>query len=75
MASATYRFYFCMDSQSFPADVIECEGDSDAMVKAKDLLGASTTFRLMEVWQSERKVGIVEREWPPTVQASGTDVE
>jgi hypothetical protein len=61
MAASTYRFYLWRDGQTFPAEILEFDSDSDAMVKAKDLLVMSTTFRLMEVWQGSRKVGIVER--------------
>ena len=61
MAASHYRFYLQRDGQSFAAEILECESDSDAIVKAKELLSLSTTFRLMEVWQGTRKVGIVER--------------
>jgi hypothetical protein len=61
MAASSYRFYLQRDGHTFAAEVLECESDSDAMVKAKDLLAMSTTFRLMEVWQGTRKVGIVEK--------------
>ena len=61
MASNHYRFYLQRDGQTFAAEVLECDSDSDAMVKAKELLAMSTTFRLMEVWQGSRNVGIVER--------------
>jgi hypothetical protein len=59
VAASYYRFYYQRDRQTFA--VLECESDSDAMVKAKELLALLTTFRLMEVWQGGRKVGIVER--------------
>ena len=61
MVASHYRFYLQRDGQTFPAEVLECDSDSDAMVKARELLAQSTTFRLMEVWQGTRKVGIVER--------------
>jgi len=61
MAGGHYRFYLQRDGQTFPAEVLLCDSDSDAMVKAKDLLAMSTTFRLMEVWQGTRKVGTVEK--------------
>jgi len=61
MTASHYRFYLQRDGQTFPAEVLECDSDSDAMVKAKELLAMSMTFRLMEVWQGSRKVGIVER--------------
>jgi hypothetical protein len=61
MATAHYRFYLQRDGQTFPAEVLECDSDSDAMAKARELLANSTTFHLMEVWQGTRKVGIVER--------------
>jgi hypothetical protein len=56
-----YRFYLKRNGQTFVAEVFECDSDSDAIVKAKELLATSTTFHLMEVWQGTRKVGIVER--------------
>jgi hypothetical protein len=56
-----YRFYLQRDGQTFAAEILECESDGDAMAKAKELLAASTTFRLMEVWRGTRKVGVVER--------------
>ena len=61
MAASHYRFYLQRDGQTFPAEVLECDSDSDAMVQARELLAMSTTFRLMEVWQGTRKVGIVEK--------------
>lgn len=61
MAASHYRFYYQRDGQTFAAEVLECDSDSDAMVKAKELLAMSTTFRLIEVWQGARKVGIAER--------------
>jgi hypothetical protein len=61
MAASTYRVYLWRDGQTFPAEILEFNNDSDAMVKAKDLLLMSATFRPMEVWQGIRKVGIVER--------------
>ena len=33
-----YRFYLQREGHTFAAEVLECEGDSDAMVKAKELL-------------------------------------
>ena len=56
-----YRFYLQRDGQTFAAEVLECNSDSDAIEKAKELLVNSTTFRTMEVWQGTRKVGVVER--------------
>ena len=61
MAISCYRFYFKKDGQTFAADVIECDGDSAAVEKAKELLPLSTTFNMMGVWQGDRKVGVVER--------------
>ena len=61
MTASHYRFYLQRDGQTFPAEVLQCDSDSDAMVKAKELLVSSTTFRTMVVWQGTRKVGIVER--------------
>lgn len=61
MAPGHYRFYLQRDGQTFAAEVLQCDSDSDAMVKAKELLVNSTTFRTMVVWQGTRKVGIVER--------------
>jgi hypothetical protein len=61
MTASYYRFYHQSDGQTFAAEVLQCESDSEAIVKAKELLAMSTTFRLMEVWQGSRKVGIVER--------------
>jgi hypothetical protein len=58
---AFYRFYLQRDGQTFAAEVLECDSDDIAMQKAKELLAMSTTFRLMEVWQGSRKVGVVER--------------
>ena len=61
MAPGHDRFYLQRDGQTFAAEVLQCDSDSDAMVKAKELLVSSTTFRTMVVWQGTRKVGIVER--------------
>jgi len=61
MAAGHYRFYLQRDGQTFAAEVLECDSDSDAIVKAKELLANSTTFHVMEVWQGARKVGIVEK--------------
>ena len=61
MAAGHYRFYLQRDGQTFPAEVLQCDNDSNAVEKAKELLALSMTFRLMEVWQGYRKVGIVER--------------
>ena len=61
MPASHYRFYLKRDGQTFPAEVLECDSDSDAMAKARELLALSTTFRLMEVWQGSRKVGIFDR--------------
>ena len=61
MAPSHYQFYLQTDGQTFPAEVLECDSDSDAIVKAKELLATSTTFHLMEVWQGTRKVGVVDR--------------
>ena len=62
MPASYYRFYLQRDGQTFVAEVLECDDDSHAMVKAKEFLAMSTTFRLMEIWQSTRKVGIVARD-------------
>ena len=56
-----YRFYLKRNGHTFAAEVLECNGDSDAMAKAKELLALSTTFQLMEVWQGTREVGVVTR--------------
>lgn len=61
MTADCYRFYLQRDGQTFAAEVLECDSDSDAMVKAKELLAGSTTFHLMEVWQGTRRVGTVEQ--------------
>jgi hypothetical protein len=61
MAPSYYRFYLQRDSQTFAAEVLECESDSDALVKAKELLAQSTTFDLMVVWHASREVGVVKR--------------
>ena len=61
MAAGHYRFYLQRDGQTFPAEVWECDSDSDAMAKTRELLAMSTTFRLTEVWQGTRKVGIAEK--------------
>jgi hypothetical protein len=60
-ANKHHRFYLQRDGQSFAAEVLECDCDSDAMEKAKGLLGSSMTFHTTEVWQGSRRVGIVER--------------
>lgn len=60
MTVESYRFYFKNNEQSVAADVVECDGDGDAVEKAKQLLSASQ-FEIMEIWQGSRKVGIVER--------------
>jgi hypothetical protein len=62
MAASYYRFYLQRDGYTFAAEVLECESDSDAMVKAEELLANSTTFHLMVVWQGTRKVGNVKRD-------------
>ena len=61
MTANYYRFYLKRDGQTFAAEVLECHSDSDAMVKGRELLVASRTFYLMEVWQGTRKVGTVQR--------------
>ena len=61
MAASQYRFYLRRDDQTFVAEILLFDSDSDAIVKAKELLAMSTSFHLMEVWQGSRKVGIVER--------------
>jgi hypothetical protein len=61
MAISYYRFYLERDGQTFAAEIQECDSDSDAMVKARELLAMSTTFHVMVVWQGTRKVGIVEK--------------
>ena len=61
MAVTYYRFYLQRDGQTIPAEILECDSDSDALAKAKELLALSTTFHLMEVWQGTRKVGIAEK--------------
>jgi hypothetical protein len=55
-----YRFFFKNNGATVAAEVFQCDGDSAAVEKAKQLLGAST-FNTMEVWQGTRKVGIIER--------------
>jgi hypothetical protein len=55
-----YRFFFRQHDITVRAEVIECDGDASALEKAKELLSTSQ-FRLIEVWQTTRKVGIVER--------------
>ena len=61
MAAGHYQFYLQRNGQTFAAEFLQCDSDSDAIVKVKELLAMSTTFHLMEVWQGKRKVGIVER--------------
>jgi hypothetical protein len=46
MAASYYRFYLQRDGQTFAAEVMECDSDSDAMVKAKELMALTTTFGL-----------------------------
>ena len=60
MTVDSYRFYFKSDDQTVAADVLECDGDGDALEKAKQLLSASQ-FETMEIWQGTRKVGNIER--------------
>jgi hypothetical protein len=55
-----YRFFFKSRGATVAAEVFQCDGDSAAVEKAKQLLWASA-FNTMEVWQSTRKVGVVER--------------
>jgi hypothetical protein len=55
-----YRFFFRRDGVTVSVEVFQCDGDTSAIVKAKELLGQSS-FTLMEVWQGARKVGVVER--------------
>ena len=62
MHPAITGFYLQRDGHTFAAEVLECYSDSDAIVKAKELLASAMTFRLMEVWQGTRKVGNVERD-------------
>jgi hypothetical protein len=61
MTAGYYRFYLQRDGQTFAAEVLECDSDSDAMEKAKEMLASTITFHLMEVWQGNRRVGLVER--------------
>ena len=56
-----YRFYLKRNGHPFAAEVLECNGDREAMVKAKEFLTLSTAFHLMEVWQGTREVGVVTR--------------
>lgn len=61
-APSYYRFYLQNDGHTFTAEILECNSDSDAMEKAKNLLASTMTFRRMEVWQGTRRVGNVERD-------------
>ena len=61
MTASHYRFYLRRDGQTFAAEILQCNCDSAAMDKAKELLAMSTTFHTMEIWQGSRKVGDVER--------------
>jgi len=61
MTVDSYRFYFKDDDQTFAADVLECDGDGDAVEKARQLL-LTSRFETMEIWQGERKVGTIERD-------------
>jgi hypothetical protein len=54
-----YRFFFKSRGATVATEVFQCDGDSAAAEKAKQLLSASS-FNTMEVWQGTRKVGIVE---------------
>jgi hypothetical protein len=56
-----YRFYLQRDGHTFAAEILECDGDSDALVKAKELLASTTTFRLMEVWQGTARLALWRR--------------
>jgi hypothetical protein len=60
MTIESYKFYFKNDEQSVAADVLECDGDADAVQQAKQLLSV-TQFEIMEIWQGSRKVGVIER--------------
>ena len=55
-----YRSFFRRDGITVGAEVFQCDGDTAAMEKAKELLGQSS-FALMEIWEGTRRVGIVER--------------
>lgn len=55
-----YRFFFRRDGMTVNAEVFQCDGDTAAIEKAKELLGASSVAT-MEVWQGSRKVGVVEK--------------
>ena len=56
-----YRFFFRKEGVTVGAEVFECDGDSSAIEKARELLSDSK-HKLIEVWQGTRKVGIVERD-------------
>lgn len=60
MKLSFYRFFFKSRGVTVAGEIFQCDGDSAAMEQAELLLGASA-FYTMEVWQSTRKVGVVER--------------
>lgn len=60
MNLAFYRFFFVNHGSTVAAEVLQCDGDSAAMEKAKALLSESS-FSVMVVWQGTRKVGVVEK--------------
>ena len=60
MTVSFYRFFFMTHGHTVAAEVLECDGDSTAVEKAKELLAASS-FSTMVVWQGTRRVGVVER--------------
>jgi hypothetical protein len=60
MALSCYRFNLVRHGRTFATELMECDGEGDAMQKAKELLSTST-FESVEVWQNTLKVGVVER--------------
>jgi hypothetical protein len=53
-----YRFFLVVDGRLVAPEVLQCDGDSAAIERAKDLL-AKSGYAQMEVWEGTRKVGFV----------------
>ena len=60
MALSSYEFNLIKHGRTLATELMECNGEGDAMQKAKELLSTST-FDSVEVCQNTLKVGVVER--------------
>jgi hypothetical protein len=60
MALSSYKFNLIKHGRTLATELMECNGDGDAMQKAKELLSTST-FDSIEVREGARTVGVAER--------------